>query len=239
MKFWRFTEVRTATPVAVVVTWCLVCTHPFVSIAKDASDEFGAHLERIEATVAEGDYKSAKRKAAKFEREMLDRIIGGPRVPEYLGEIARLHAIALAGVGEMDHAAWKWQIALAISPETTDQEFDDFGDVGRDLQAFIRTNPVLVDPANSMREKGSQPVPTKQPTIRYPKAQGKLKLHGSVVVQIVIGIDGKPYNPQIVKLSGRPIMAYSTLVGLRRWRFEPSMVDGTPVNSFMTITMRF
>ena len=78
-----------------------------------------------------------------------------------------------------------------------------------------------------------------QPDIRYPKAQGKLKLHGSVVVRIVIGTDGRPHHPQIVRLSGRPIMAYSTLIGLRRWKFEPSMVDGRPTNAFMTITMNF
>ncbi len=220
---------------AVATTFLLTSGVP----AKDATDEFAAHFQRIETTIAQGDYKSAKRKAAKFEREMLDRIIGGPRVPEYLGEIAKLHAIALAGLDEMDHAAWKWQMAEAIYPQDTGSDLASFGDVGKTLQEYIRSDPILVDPMVFGEDSFTGPVMTKRPDIRYPEAQGKLHLKGSVKVQVVVGVDGRPHHPKIMKLSGRPIMAYATLSGLRRWRFDPATIDGEPVNSFFFLTMSF
>jgi len=82
-------------------------------------------------------------------------------------------------------------------------------------------------------------VPTKRPDIRYPKAQGKLRLKGSVALQVVIGVDGRPHNPKITKLSGRPVMAYAALIGLRRWQFDPATIEGEPVNSFFFLTMNF
>ena len=139
----------------------------------------------------------------------------------------------------MDHAAWKWQMARAISPETIEGDLEAYGDAGKVLDKFLKSQAFIVEPSIFEGAAATPPLPTKQPDIRYPKAQGKLKLHGSVVVRIVIGTDGRPHNPQIVRLSGRPIMAYSTLIGLRRWKFEPSMVDGRPTNAFMTITMNF
>ena len=75
--------------------------------------------------------------------------------------------------------------------------------------------------------------------IRYPKAQGKLHLKGSVALQVVVGVDGRPHNPKIMELSGRPVMAYAALVGIRRWQFDPATVDGEPVNSFFFLTMSF
>lgn len=228
---------RTRSIASLALAVSLIVSHGLP--ARDASEEYAAHFERIEATIAKGDFKSAKNKAAKFEREMTDWIIAGPRVPEYLGEIAKLYAIALAGLGEMDHAAWKWQMAEAIYPENTAVDLDAFGGVGTALREYIRTNSVIVEPMDFDGDSVTAPVPTKRPDVRYPKAQGKLHLKGSVVVQVVVGVDGRPHNPKIMELSGRPVMAYAALIGLRRWQFDPATVDGEPVNSFFLLTLNF
>lgn len=207
--------------------------------AKDASDEFAAHLQRIETTITQGDYKSAKRKAVKFEREMLDRIIGGPRVPEYLGEIAKLHAIALAGLGEMDHAAWKWHMAREFSPSITDADLAGFGDPARRLEAHLAHE---LDQLHKEDEHGPTLIPpetTKTVAPRFPKPQAMLRLDCRVMVQVVIEKDGVPHFPTVVKSSGRPTLVYSTLVALRKWRFEPARTETGPATVLYILRVNF
>lgn len=239
MRFGRSAAPRRSTSAFVITALCLVTTYPAVSGAKDASEEFAAHFQRIEATIAAGDFKSAKRKSAKFEREMLDRIIGGPRVPEYLGELAKLYAIALAGVGEMDHAAWKWHMAREFSPQITDADLAGFGEPGLGLEAHLAQE---LDRIHKKEEHGPTLIPpetTKEVVPRFPKPQSMLRLDCRVIVQVVIEKDGVPHFPTVIKSSGRPTLVYSTLDAFRKWRFKPARTETGPAASFYVLSVNF
>ena len=58
----------------------------------------------------------------------------------------------------------------------------------------------------------------------------------SVVVRIVIGTDGVPFNPVIVK-GLTPEKDQSSIEAIRKWRFRPAMKDGKAVPIVPTITI--
>ena len=207
--------------------------------ARDASEEYAAHLARIDTTIKQGDYSSGVRKARKFEREMLDWIIAGPRVPEYLGEIAKLYAVALAGVGEMEHAAWKWHMATGFSPDLEEAVLAGYGEAGEKLRQYLEKEAEEFDEERDFRGVLSPPKVKKNPAPRYPRAQTKLDLQCSLLVRVVIDVDGVPYLPVILESAGRPTLVYTTLDALRRWRFEPARVDGEPVPAYYVLNSRF
>jgi TonB family protein len=207
--------------------------------AKDASEEFATHLARIEKTIANGDYASAKRKAAKFEREMLDRIIAGPQVPEYLGEIAKLYAIALAGIGEMDHAAWKWNTGVEFSSSLTDDDLADYGEVGEQLFKHLAIELEVLREDHQHSGVIAPPEVKKTVDPRYPRIQASLDLSCSLMVQVVIETNGTPHHPVIISSGGRPTLVYTSLNALRKWRFEPARTEAGPAAAFYVLTVRF
>ena len=212
---------------------------PSTVSARDASEDYAAHLARIDETIKEGDYSSGVRKARKFEREMLDWIIAGPKVPEYLSEIAKLHAVALAGVGEMEHAAWKWHMAGGFSSDLEDSILTDYGEAGEKLRKYLEKEAAEFDEERKYGGVVSPPEIKKNPEPRYPRVQSKLDLECSLLVQIVIGVDGVPLMPEILNSAGRPTLVYTTLDALRKWRFEPATVDGDPVPAYYVLNSRF
>lgn len=207
--------------------------------ARDASEEYADHLARIDTTIKKGDYKKGVRKARQFEREMLDWIIVGPKVPEYLGEIAKLYAVAPAGVDNLEHAAWKWHMAVNFSSDLEESVLADYGEAGENLLQYLEEEGERYDEDHEHSGDLSPPKVKKKIRPRYPGVQAKLDLHCSLHVQVVIGVDGVPYLPMILESAGRPTLVYTTLDALRRWRFEPAKIGDKPVPMFYVLNTTF
>ena len=60
----------------------------------------------------------------------------------------------------------------------------------------------------------------------------------SVVVRMVIGTDGVPFNPVVIK-GLTPEKDQSSLAAIRQWRFRPGMKNGKPVPVVATIAINF
>jgi protein TonB len=73
----------------------------------------------------------------------------------------------------------------------------------------------------------------------YPPALQRAEVEGSVTVRILIGIDGRPKDIVLVRADDADFFAAARTWGLRHWRFKPAEEDGTPVESWYTLTVKF
>ena len=60
---------------------------------------------------------------------------------------------------------------------------------------------------------------------------------GDVVIHAMIDKNGNVANPQVI--SGPSILREAALTAVRRWKYAPSMLDGQPISSETTVTVKF
>jgi TonB family protein len=74
--------------------------------------------------------------------------------------------------------------------------------------------------------------------VKVPAGARKDKVHGTVLVSLVVGKDGLPRDVE-VKKSLRPDFDQSALEAVRDYRFEPALRDGTPVEAKLFLEIDF
>jgi TonB family protein len=62
-------------------------------------------------------------------------------------------------------------------------------------------------------------------------------VHGTVRLHVIIAVDGTPQ--EVTVLSGDPLLATSAVDAVRRWRYQQTMLNGTPVEVDTTIDVVF
>jgi TonB family protein len=72
---------------------------------------------------------------------------------------------------------------------------------------------------------------------KYPKEARKKKIEGPVVLRASVTLDGTLRDLTVV--SGDPILADAALEAVRQWRYQPSKVNGEPVEAQHEITVTF
>jgi TonB family protein len=92
--------------------------------------------------------------------------------------------------------------------------------------------PLRVDAA-AQREKlvNQRPYPV------YPPLAKAAWVQGVVSFQAVIGVDGHVHN--LMLLSGPPLLVRAALDSVQQWVYQPTLVDGIPVEVITTIDVRF
>ena len=81
------------------------------------------------------------------------------------------------------------------------------------------------------------PVPLDQPQPRYPQTAKAAHITGTVIVEIIVGVDGRVQSAKVVK-GGAPFEA-PTLDAVKRWRYMPVMHQGKPIVWKSNVTIRF
>jgi protein TonB len=71
----------------------------------------------------------------------------------------------------------------------------------------------------------------------YPEAARSAKLHGVIVLDIVVGRDGSVVEMR--PLSGPDVLARAAMEAVRWWRFEPYRVNGEPGVVETTVAVEF
>jgi len=72
---------------------------------------------------------------------------------------------------------------------------------------------------------------------QYPPLARQARIQGTVVLQAVIGKDGKIENLKIV--SGHPLLAQYALDAVKQWRYKPYLLNGEPVEVDTQINVNF
>jgi protein TonB len=74
-----------------------------------------------------------------------------------------------------------------------------------------------------------------QPT--YPPLAREARIQGTVLLQAVIGKNGKIDDLQVVK--GHPMLVAAALAAVKQWRYKPYLLNGAPVEVETQITVNF
>jgi len=77
---------------------------------------------------------------------------------------------------------------------------------------------------------------TKVPA-NYPPVARAAHIEGHVVIKAIIGTDGSVVQAQII--SGHPMLSREALLSVSKWRYQPVVHDGSPVEVATTVTVEF
>ena len=116
----------------------------------------------------------------------------------------------------------------------------DFSVPNIDIPMSLSGTPYLGDFAKSTKKGSGIGRPSRPkidtnvvPTLRippvYPSRALRSGIEGVVTVEFTIGIDGSVKDPVIVKAKPPKIFDKAVLKAITRWKFNPDMVNGKPV----------
>lgn len=71
----------------------------------------------------------------------------------------------------------------------------------------------------------------------YPPMAQMMRLSGIVLLRAIIGTDGAVQRVEV--LSGNPILAQAAVAAVRQWRYQPTRLDGQPVEVETSVTVTF
>lgn len=71
----------------------------------------------------------------------------------------------------------------------------------------------------------------------YPPLAQMMRLSGVVRLRAIIGRDGAVERVEV--LSGNAILAQAAVTAVRQWRYEPTRLDGQPVEVETSVTVTF
>jgi periplasmic protein TonB len=102
----------------------------------------------------------------------------------------------------------------------------------------------------SIREVVTPPTPIFKAALRdprfardfqpdYPVGKLRLEIEGTVTVRVLIGTDGRVRQVQVVRATDPEFAKATEKQALKAWRFKPATRDGTPVEDWQTLTVRF
>lgn len=76
-----------------------------------------------------------------------------------------------------------------------------------------------------------------QPQPLYPALARQARIQGNVVLHAIIDKDGRVGQLEVV--SGHPLLVQSALDAVKQWRYQPTQLNGDPVEVDTTITVTF
>lgn len=71
----------------------------------------------------------------------------------------------------------------------------------------------------------------------YPPLARQARIQGTVRLEAIISKDGTIENLEVV--SGHPLLIQAALSAVRTWRYQPTLLNGVPVEVITTIDVNF
>lgn len=103
-----------------------------------------------------------------------------------------------------------------------------------DTGPAIDITPVATAPSPVQLEYRSAPAPA------YPRMAMQRGLTGTVLLQVLVGIDGRPLEVTVAQTSGhRELDEAARAQVLKRWSFQPASRDGQPVQAIGMVPIEF
>ncbi|WP_318506698.1 energy transducer TonB [Photobacterium leiognathi] len=80
---------------------------------------------------------------------------------------------------------------------------------------------------------------TKPSPVSYPRLAKRRGIEGTVLVEVLIGKDGKQLKQKLAKSSGASVLDKAALKAIKLWRFSPHIIDGKAIAHRVQIPIRF
>ena len=73
----------------------------------------------------------------------------------------------------------------------------------------------------------------------YPQAALNQQVSGSVILQYTVDVKGEPRDIHVVEATPPGVFDHAAISALKRWRYAPTLVNGTAVEVPVKTLMRF
>jgi TonB family protein len=73
----------------------------------------------------------------------------------------------------------------------------------------------------------------------YPEALRQAGIEGTVSLEAIIGKDGTVLNHRVLNTLANPALVEAAVEAVKQWRYQPTLLNGEPVEVVTTITMNF
>lgn len=110
-------------------------------------------------------------------------------------------------------------------------------DVG---QLTVDAPPAVAPSASGPLVIGStlnSPTRTRYVPPQYPDIARSARVEGVVIVEAIIGSDGKVEQARVIR--SKPLLDEAALAAVTAWEYTPTLLNGTPVPVIITVTVQF
>lgn len=194
-------------------------------------DATGAVLPSVEITVEDAGQNTWRAVSDASGRFEFPQIAPGEYVLKagLAGFRPLRHELALRSARDWDRAVTLQVGAVSESVNVMDQR--------------PATPPATARPAGAqpVRVGGNIRIPRKLVDVRpvYPPAMRDAGREGIVPIDAVIGQDGAVHSVRVLSASIHPDFAVAAVDAVRQWRFDPTLLNGAPVDVAMTVKVAF
>jgi hypothetical protein len=196
--------------------------------AATAAQKFVDMLADSGDFIKTGKYAEALKLDEIVITQMGEHYVSGDATAQLFAIAVAHKALALAGMGKEDDALWYWYAAASIYPAVARSDMSGFGAAGK----FLAGHPPK--PVEVRVPRDAQLVPPKvlqKVETKWPTRSLETMVESPLVVEFLVGRDGRAHLPRIVGDVPAPLLAFATLEALRQWVFAPATADGQPVDS--------
>jgi TonB family protein len=168
------------------------------------------------------------------------------KYPGLPGTAFALEALAEAGLGNDGSAICLWNAAQKVDPKLAKADLSAFGAPGGVLQSHPLQEPgaggseplKVPAPGSPEASKMRRPEILAQTKPRYPLAARRGRIEGKVIVEGVIGTDGRVSHLKV--LAGQPMgLDLAAIEAICEWHFKPATLEGKPVPVYYVLTVNF
>ena len=205
-------------------------------IAASLAQKFVDMLADSGDFIKAGKYAGALKLDETVIAQMGEHYVSGDATAQLFAIAVAHKALALAGMGNEDEALWYWYAAASVYPAVARSDMSAFGAAGKFLAEHPPKPPEIRFP------KDAQIVPAtvvKKVETKYPTRTLQTLVETPVVVEFVVGRDGRAHAPRIVGDIPAPLLAFATLEALHQWQFAPATANGQPVDQPFRMTFGF
>ena len=148
---------------------------------------------------------------------------------------------ALAGFGRLRHefdlkVARDWERAVTLQVGTLRETINV-----RERRVAATQPSTPSAGTHALRVGGNIRPPRKQHDVKpvYPKAMRDAGREGVVPLEAIIGVDGTVQSVRVVSAQVHPDFVVAAVDAVRQWLFDPTLLNGNPVEVMMTVSVQF
>lgn len=106
-------------------------------------------------------------------------------------------------------------------------------------RAVVDVPPPAVTPSGPVVVGGNikPPARTKYVMPEYPAIARASRVQGVVILEAIIGADGKVDDARVLR--SNPMLDQAALTAVRAWEYTPTLLNGRPTPVIMTVTVQF
>jgi TonB family protein len=166
-----------------------------------------------------------------WERVSRDPSLTPALKSRYLAEGIRAEDLALALKSDYPEAATYKSLLQRLQTSASPPGAPAGGFDEPFEQTLARLRPVRVG--------GNITAPTKIRDVKpqYPAEAQASRVQGVVIIEAVIGEDGRIANARVLRAV--PLLDAAALDAVRQWEYTPTLLNGVPVGVIMTVTVNF